>query len=94
MLYFLAAIIVLLCAVIGFLSIAYRRVRIGHLLHVKELKSMIAQLAAEKGETESRLDLSDQLQTKLSAARQTIDHDLIDIQHDMARTISENKSAG
>ena len=91
MIYILIAIIVLLSVAIVCISIDFKRTKHDHKKKVTELNYVIVGLAANSDNQLGQLRLSDEIKEKLVAARETIDKDMMDMQYDFVKTLSENK---
>ncbi len=90
MIYFLTAVIIVLTAAIVALSIDFRYAKVQHRQKVDELNHIIVQLMSSNDAQLSQLRLSDELKDKLNEARESIDKDLMAIQHDLVGTLSKN----
>lgn len=90
MIYLLIAIIVLLSVTIVVLSINFRKAQLSHNQKVSDLHDVIAQLTADNDEKLAQLELSDELRLTLQSARDKLDRQILDLQHDLVGKIVQH----
>lgn len=91
MIYILIFIIVLLSLTIVYITIDFKKTKSRHVKKVAELNYVIAGLASNNDIQSGQLKLSDELKIKLNIARETIDKDILAMQHDFVKTLIKNK---
>jgi len=90
MIYILVPIVFLQSMAIVRLMVNNRRIRNRHEQHIFELQHMIVKLAEVGERRAGQLQLSDDLRIKLENARREIDREMMNLQKDMASTLSKN----
>ena len=90
MIYLLIAIIVLLSVTIVVLSINFRKAQLSHNRKVSDLHYVIAQLTADSDEKLAQLELSVELRLTLQSARDKLDRQILELQHDLVGKIVQH----